>query len=130
MSRSTHPRPRGRRAAVMRRYPQGSVRGTELSLDEKGQSASSGSSRRLRPAAPAVVAGLRYSGPLAHQRDRVAVLLAVNGLVLPSHFCSLAKYAAAFFRNSFSILALRSSARSLLISADSLRSSSSFRAVE
>ena len=44
---------------------------------------------------------------------------------LASHFCSLAKYAAAFFRNSFSILALRSSARSLLISADSLRKPSS-----
>ena len=56
VSRSTHPRPRGRRAAVMRRYPQGSVRGTELSLDEKGQSASSGSSRRL-PARRLVVAG-------------------------------------------------------------------------
>ena len=65
--RGPPPRPRGRRAAVMRRYPQGSVRGTELSPDEKGQSASSGGSRRLRPAAPAVVAGLRYSGPLAHQ---------------------------------------------------------------
>lgn len=72
------PAPQGRSDAPV---PVGSVRGTELSLDEKCQSASSGGGRRLRPAAPAVVAGLRYSGPLAHQRDRVAVLLAVNGLV-------------------------------------------------
>ena len=63
VSRSTHPRPRGRRAAVMRRYPQGSVRGAELSPDEKGQSASSGGSRRLRPAAPAVVAGPQVLRP-------------------------------------------------------------------
>ena len=80
-SRSTHPRPRGRRAAVMRRYPQGSVRGTELSLDEKGQSASSGSSRRL-PARRLVVAG--PPGTPAHwhiSTGRAAVLLAVNGLL-------------------------------------------------
>ena len=63
----TPPRPRGRRAAVTRRYPQGSVRGTELSPDEKDQSASSGGSRR-HPARRLVVAGPPgYSGPLAHQ---------------------------------------------------------------
>lgn len=94
--RGPPPRPRGRRAAVMRRYPRGAVRGTELGLDEKGQPASCGGSRRLRPAAPAVVARPPGTPPLAHQCDRVAVLLAVNGLVLPSHFCSLAKYAADF----------------------------------
>ena len=65
----------------MRRYPQGSVRGTELSLDEKGQSASSGSSRRL-PARRLVVAG--PPGTPAHwhiSTGRAAVLLAVNGLL-------------------------------------------------
>ena len=76
-----HPRPRGRRAAVMRRHPQGSVRGTELSPDEKCQSASSGSSRR-HPARRLVVAG--PPGTPAHwhiSTGRVAVLLAVNGLL-------------------------------------------------
>ena len=80
-SRSTRPRPRGRRAAVMRRYPQGSVRGTGLSPDEKGQSASSGSSRR-HPARRLVVA--RPPGTPAHwhiSTGRAAVLLAVNGLL-------------------------------------------------
>ena len=47
--------PGGRRAAGARRYPQGSVRGTELSPDEKDQSASSGGSRR-HPARRLVVA--------------------------------------------------------------------------
>ena len=46
VSRSTHPRPRGHRAAVMRWYLQGAVRCIELRLDEKGQSVSSGGSRR------------------------------------------------------------------------------------
>ena len=75
------PRPQGRRAAVMRRYPQGSVRGAELSLDEKGQSASSGGSCR-HPARRLVVAG--PPGTPAHwhiSTGRAAVLLAVNGLL-------------------------------------------------
>ena len=96
----------------MRRYPQGSVRGTGLSPDEKGQSASSGSSRR-HPARRLVVA--RPPGTPAHwhiSTGRAAVLLAVNGLVLPSHFCSLAKYAAAFLRQlAPPLLALRTAGR-------------------
>ena len=65
----------------MRRYPQGSVRGAELSLDEKGQSASSGGSCR-HPARRLVVAG--PPGTPAHwhiSTGRAAVLLAVNGLL-------------------------------------------------
>ena len=72
------PAPQGRGDAPV---PVGSVRGTELSLDEKGQSASSGSSRRL-PARRLVVAG--PPGTPAHwhiSTGRAAVLLAVNGLL-------------------------------------------------
>ena len=75
------PRPRGRRAAVTRRYPQGSVRGTELSPDEKDQSASSGGSRR-HPARRLVVA--RPPGTPAHRHTstgRAAVPLATSGLL-------------------------------------------------
>mgnify|MGYP007031644826 CR=1 FL=1 len=54
------PAPQGRGDAPV---PVGSVRGAELSPDEKGQSASSGGSRRLRPAAPAVVAGPQVLRP-------------------------------------------------------------------
>ena len=48
----------------MRRYPQGAVRGAELALDEKGQSASSGGSRR-HPACCASCSS-RTSGTPAH----------------------------------------------------------------
>ena len=88
-SRSTRPRPRGRRAAVMRRYPQGSVRGTGLSPDEKGQSASSGSSRR-HPARRLVVA--RPPGtpaPLAHQYRPGSCAPGGDMVSYPgSHFCT------------------------------------------
>ncbi len=61
------PRPRGRRAAVTRRYPQGSVRGTELSPDEKDQSASSGGSRRHPARRLAVARPPGTPAPPAHQ---------------------------------------------------------------
>ena len=113
-SRSTRPRPRGRRAAVMRRYPPGSVRGTGLSPDEKGQSASSGSSRR-HPARRLVVA--RPPGtpaPLAHQYRPGSC--APGGKWPPTPGVTsappFAKYAAAFLRQlAPPLLALRTAGR-------------------
>ena len=129
-SRSTRPRPRGRRAAVMRRYPQGSVRGTGLSPDEKGQSASSGSSRR-HPARRLVVA--RPPGtpaPLAHQYRPGNC--APGGKWPPTPGVTsappFAKYAAAFLRQlAPPLLALRTAGRAAPPGsrADSLRKPSS-----
>ena len=81
-SRPTHPRPRGRRAAGARRYPQGSVRGTELSPDEKCQSASSGGGRR-HPARCASCSSRTpgYSGPPAHQYRPGMAGIKQNGIL-------------------------------------------------
>ena len=128
--RGPPPRPRGRRAAVMRRYPQGSVRGTGLSPDEKGQSASSGSSRR-HPARRLVVA--RPPGtpaPLAHQYRPGNC--APGGKWPPTPGVTsappFAKYAAAFLRQlAPPLLALRTAGRAAPPGsrADSLRKPSS-----
>src|SRR5271166_4656257 len=65
---------------------------------------------RFRPRPPVVVSGFRYSQPFAHLHDGGSVarcglvgVLRVDELVFLGHRCSLAKYAAAFFRNAFSI---------------------------
>src|SRR3984957_1449167 len=64
----------------------------------------------FRPFSPVVVAGFRYAEPFAHLRDRGSLVLLRRGCVLSTdervflaHRCSLAKYAAAFFKKAFSI---------------------------
>src|SRR5260370_22094568 len=68
----------------------------------------------FRPGPPVIESGFRYVEPPAHLHDGrsrrvhgLAGVLSVDELVFLSHRCSLAKYAAAFFKNASSISSSR-----------------------
>src|SRR5580704_10251776 len=75
---------------------------------------------------PVVVAGFRYAEPFAHLGDsgslaflRRGCVLSIDECVFLAHRCSLAKYAAAFFRKAFSISRSRTRLSSTFTRSDS-----------
>src|SRR5713101_216463 len=102
----------------------GGIGVVEYPLDDKSQLLPPFRGDAIRAGPPLIESRLRYSQPPAHAHDRGSSagsggrrsVLGVDELIMIAHRCSLAKYAAAFFRKVFSISSsrfCRSSSRSL-----------------
>src|SRR6478672_11441199 len=86
----------------------GGVGGVEQGLDLDLEQLAAGCGGAGRPGPPLVEAGPGHAQPAEHLADGgsradAGVVLGVDELILFAHRGSLAKYAAAFFRNAFSI---------------------------